>query len=382
MTGALWLLSDAPDLLDSLTGALEFLAEPLRVRSGNQTERGTGMDVLSDVLRVVRLSGAVFFKAEFSCPWALESPRPESLASVVMPGAECVVLFHILTEGECLIECGSLPTVRMATGDVIVFPHGHQHTMRSQDGTNATPIGSVFSPGSRDEPHQLVFGGGGRQSRFICGYLNCDQRFNPLVGSLPTMLLVRSRDDYAGIEAVDERGKHPTPVPRGTGTWLGTTLKFTINEARAARPGNAAMLGRLTELMFVEVLREYMQQVPADQGGWFAGLNDSQVGKALRLLHADPMRNWTVEELAREVAVSRSTFAERFTALVGEAPMRYLANWRMQLARQMLREGTHSIQEVATRVGYESEAAFNRAFKRATGSPPATWRKGAVSASL
>jgi AraC-like DNA-binding protein len=268
----------------------------------------------------------------------------------------------------------------MEAGDVIVFPHGDPHTMGSRDAVKAIPIGTILSPGSRHELPQVTFGGGGRPSRFICGYLNCDQRFNPLIGSLPTMLLIRSRDDYAGIEAIDASGRRPTAVPRGTGTWLGTTVRFTINEARAARPGNTAMLGRLTELMFVEILREYMQQLPQDQGGWLAGLNDPYVGKALRLLHANPMRNWTVEELSREAAISRSVLAERFTELVGEAPIRYLASWRMQLAKQMLREGTHSLQEVATRVGYESEAAFNRAFKRATGSPPATWRKGALKA--
>ena len=195
------------------------------------------------------------------------------------------------------------------------------------------------------------------------------------------MLLVRSRDDYAGIEAIDAGGRRPTAVPRGTGTWLGTTIKFTINEARSSRPGNTAGLGRLTELMFVEIVRETCSSFLRITAGWLAGLNDSHVGKALRLLHANPMRNWTVEELSREAAISRSTLAERFTQLVGEAPMKYLANWRMQLAKQLLREGTYSMQEVATRVGYESEAAFNRAFKRATGSPPATWRRGASSLS-
>jgi AraC-like DNA-binding protein len=338
------------------------------------------MDVLSDVLRVVRLSGAVFFTAEFSSPWAIDSPSPDLLASIVMPGAEYVVLFHVLMEGECIIECKAHPTVKMETGDVIVFPHGTPHTMRSHDTVKATPIDAVLAGCSRDELPQLSLGGGGRLARFICGYLNCDQRFNPLVGALPTILLVRSHDDYASIEAIDTKGRRPTAVPRGTGSWLGTTLKFTINEARAARPGNAAMLGRLTELMFVEILREYMQQLPQGHGGWLAGLNDAHVGKALRLLHANPMRNWTVDELAREAAISRSALAERFTELVGDAPMRYLANWRMQLAKQMLREGTHSVQEVATRVGYESEAAFNRAFKRATGSPPATWRRGTLNA--
>jgi len=332
------------------------------------------MDVLSDVLRVVRLSGAVFFTADFSAPWALESPIPEMLASAVMPEAECVVLFHILVEGECEVVCQRHPVTTMEAGDVIVFPRGDQHTMRSHEGATPTPLATIFSPGGYDEPPQLSYGGGGSTSRFVCGYLNCDQRFSPLVEALPTMLLVRSRDDYSAIDAVDASGSRPTVVPQGSGTWLGTTLKFTINEARAARPGNAAMLGRLTELMFVEILREYMHRLPANQGGWLAGLNDAHVGKALRLLHANPMRNWTVDELARESAISRSALAERFTELVGDAPIRYLANWRMQLAKQMLREGAH-VQEVASRVGYESEAAFNRAFKRATGSPPGTWRR-------
>ena len=331
------------------------------------------MDVLSDVLRVVHLSGAVFFTAEFSSPWAIESPNPKLLTSVVLPEAECVVLFHVLVDGECRIECEGHPGTTMESGDVIVFPHGQRHTMRSHVSATTTPLGVVFSQGTADELPQVRFGGGGRPSRFICGYLNCDQRFSPLVEALPTMLLVRRRDDYSGVEAIDASGIRRTVVPQGSGTWLGTTLKFTINEAKAARPGNGAMLGRLTELMFVEILREYMHSVPAAQGGWLAGLNDPHVGKALRLLHENPGRDWTVDELAREVAVSRSVLAQRFTELVGEAPMHYLANWRMQLAKQLMREGRRNIQEVATRVGYDSEAAFNRAFKRATGIPPATW---------
>jgi AraC-like DNA-binding protein len=339
------------------------------------------MDVLSDVLRVVRLSGAVFFTADFSSPWAIESPIPDRLASAVMPEAECIVLFHILVDGECEVVCHAHPVTAMQSGDVIVFPRGDQHTMRSHAAATSAPLASIFSAGKHDEPPQLSYGGGGRTSRFVCGYLNCDQRFGPLVEALPTMLLVRSRDEYSSIEAIDARGSRPSVVPPGSGTWLGTTLKFTINEARVARPGNAAMLGRLTELMFVEILREYMQRLPVNQGGWLAGVNDPIVGKALRLLHANPARNWTVEELAREGAVSRSVLAQRFTELVGESPIRYLASWRMQLAKQMMREGTR-IQDVATRVGYDSEAAFNRAFKRATGSPPATWRKGAAPAGV
>jgi AraC-like DNA-binding protein len=331
------------------------------------------MDVLSNVLNVVRLSGAVFFMAEFSAPWAIESKR-ELLASIVNPDVECVVLFHILVDGHCIVECGALPAVRMEGGDVIVFPHGDRHSMRSHDGQARTPIGSVLAPVSGDELPQVRFGGGGSTSRFICGYLCCEQRFNPLIASMPTILVVRSHDQYARIETIDERGRHASTVPHPTGTWLGTTLKFTISEAKAARPGNAAMLGRLAELMFMEMLRVYMQQLPANHGGWLAGVRDGQVGKVLRLLHADPARNWTVEELAHEAALSRSALAAKFADLVGDPPMQYLFNWRMQLAKQMLRE-SHTVQDVALRVGYESEAAFNRAFKRATGAPPVAWRK-------
>jgi len=378
MTATLDVLAAAPDCLDGLTDALESLTDPPAGRS--EALQRTDVDVLSDVLRVVRLSGAVFFTADFSSPWAIESPMPEVLASAVMPQAECVVLFHILVDGECEVACPDHPMTTMQAGDVVVFPRGDQHVMRSNPTASATPLASVFSPGKHDEPPQLSYGGGGRTSRFVCGYLNCDLRFSPLIEALPTMLLVRSRDDYSALDAIDAAGSHPTAVPQGSATWLGTTLKFTVNEARTGRPGNAAILGRLTELMFVEILREYMQRLPADHGGWLGGLNDPCVGKALRLMHADPARDWTVEELAHEVAVSRSVLAQRFTDLVGEAPMRYLANWRMQLAKQMMRDGTPNIQEVATRVGYESEAAFSRAFKRATGTPPAAWRRGALNA--
>ena len=193
--------------------------------------------------------------------------------------------------------------------------------------------------------------------------------------------VVRARDEYSSVEAIDRNGVRPARVPEGSSTWLSTTLKYTVHEARAGHPGNAAMLGRLTELMFVEILRQYMRQLPPDNTGWLAGLNDPCVGKALRLMHAEPGRNWTVDELAREAAVSRSVLAERFTILVGESPMKYLGNWRIQLAKQLLRDGA-SIQQVASKVGYDSEAAFNRAFKRATGSPPAAWRKGATAAAV
>ena len=335
------------------------------------------MDVLSDVLRVVRLSGALFFTAELSAPWALESPDPALLATV-LPNAECLALFHVLVDGECWVDTAGHPTVHLHSGDVIIYPHSHPHIMRSAPGVRSVPINKVLPTGSGDQLLQLSYGGGGNKSRFLCGYLGCDQRFAPLVGALPTMLLVRSRNGSTSVEAVRRGGKKPADVRQSGGTWLSTTLGYTIHEAASFRPGNAAMLGRLTEIMFLDIVREYMQQLPPGETGWLAGLQDPQVGKALRLMHAEPARRWTVEQIAREAGTSRSALAELFTELLGEAPMHYLARWRIHLARQLLCEPAGSIPEIATKVGYESEAAFSRAFKRLVGTPPAAWRRAAA----
>jgi AraC-like DNA-binding protein len=332
------------------------------------------MDVLSDVLRVVRLSGALFFTAELSAPWALESPD-RALLAAVLPNAECLALFHVLVEGECWVETGGHPTVHLHTGDVIIYPHSHPHIMRSAIGVRSVPINKVLPADSGDELSQLNYGGGGNKSRFLCGYLGCDQRFAPLIGALPTMILVRSRNGSTSVEAVRHGGKKPADVRQSAGAWLNTTLNYTIHEAASFRPGNAAMLGRLTEIMFLNIVREYMQHLPPGETGWLAGLQDPQVGKALRLMHADPARRWTVEQIAREVGTSRSALAELFTELLDEAPMHYLARWRIHLARQLLCEPARSIPDIAAKVGYESEAAFNRAFKRLVGTPPAAWRR-------
>ena len=219
-------------------------------------------------------------------------------------------------------------------------------------------------------------------TRLVCGFLRCEQKFSPLFDTLPTLLWVKNRGGRITVEPTGGSGKmSEAKIPVDAGAWLATTLRFMITEANSMRPGNDAMLARLTELFFVEVLRGYMQQLPGDQRGFLAGLKDPHVSKALELLHGEPERDWTVEELAREVGTSRSTIADRFTDLLGASPMRYLSSWRMQIAKQLLSTSDLSLQEVASRVGYESEYAFNRAFKKFVGEPPAKWRKGTIASS-
>ena len=211
-------------------------------------------------------------------------------------------------------------------------------------------------------------------SRFVCGYLNCDQRFAPLVEGLPTMLVVRSRDDYSAIEAVDASGIRPTVVPQGSGTWLGTTLKFTISEARTARPGNAAMLGRLTELMFVEILREYMHRLPEEHGGWLAGAERSVRRQSLAPAARESrprLDRRRSRARGRGVAVGAGAAVH---GMVGESPMRYLAGWRMQIAKQMMREGARKIQDVAAWVG-TTRSGVQPCLQAGDGSPPVAWRR-------
>jgi AraC-like DNA-binding protein len=338
------------------------------------------VDVLSDVLRAVRLCGSVFFTAEFSAPWALESPNPRLLATFLLPQAEHVSFFHILVDGECLIECGRRRPFALDAGDLVVFPHGHPHTMRSDASAAAVRLEHVLSRPAPDAVPQVTMGGDGRRARFVCGYLNCNQRFAPLFDALPEMLVVRRAADYATVEAVDAPGGEPASFSQASSSWLGTTVKYTINEATAGRPGNSAMLGRLTEIMFVEIVREYMRQLNPGERGWLAALRDPHVGQALRLLHERPIQPWTVARLARDVGMSRSALAQRFVSLLGEPPMKYLLAWRIHIAKQMLRDRTDTIDAIAERMGYDSEPAFNRAFKKATGCPPAAWRRMAARA--
>jgi len=334
------------------------------------------MDVLSEVLSVLRLSGVIHFRAEFTEPWAFITSPPEMLATRFNIRTGTVTPFHIATNGECWVTSGNLPPTNLAAGDVVMFPRADQHIMASRPGVSPAPISQILPEITKEHVAELRYGGGGKCARFVCGYLQSDQQFDPLLKALPKVICIRAREGALTLETLDHGGRRVQPIDQQREVdWWHASVRYLISEADVPGPGNRAALARLAESLFVEVLRWQFRYATADSGGWLAGLQDHQIGRVINLLHALPDRPWTVDELAKEVAMSRSALAKRFVELVGESPMQYLASWRMHLARHLLREGTLDIGEIAGRVGYDSDAAFNRAFRRLVGLPPAAWRE-------
>ena len=323
---------------------------------------GVSTDVLSDVLRSVRLTSAVYFDFELSSPWVAEAPPSREIAAIVMPGAQRVIEYHLIARGACWGNVVGEPPILLKEGDLILFPQGDPHVLSSAPGMRASPDMSVFVRPTTPLPLVYERGGSGPdRTRIVCCFLGCDERpFNPLLTALPRTI----RLSAAGNEA--------------TSGWLATLLNIAVRESGSARAGRDNILARMAELMFVEAIRRYIEILPPAQTGWFAGLRDPVVGQALAALHGEPATAWTVESLARAVSVSRSILADRFTEMVGLPPMQYLALWRMQRASRLLLEG-EPVARVAAAVGYESEAAFSRAFKKLVGEAPATWRRANLS---
>lgn len=317
------------------------------------------MDVLSDVLRAVRLTGAVFFDVEQRAPWVNETPAGAAIASNIMPEAEHVIMFHAIASGTCWAEIldGSIPPFCLNTGDILVVPMGDPHVLSSTPGMRAPPNVEVYyRPADRQLPFFIgPSGSQGEPIHFVCGYLGCDARpFNPVLQGLPRMLRIPATSGAGGI----------TPL-----------FRLAVDETATPRSGGETVLSKVAELMFVEVVRRHADTLPPDAIGWLSGLRDTHIGAALALLHGRPTKAWTVEQLAHEVGLSRSVFANRFTHFVQETPMHYLTRWRMQLATRLLERQGAGIAQVAAEVGYESEAAFNRAFKKCVGMPPGIWRR-------
>jgi AraC-like DNA-binding protein len=314
------------------------------------------MDALSETLRVVRLVGAIFINARFTAPWCYQSPRANAAAPLLEPGAERVIIFHLITQGECFVELEGQEPLRLMAGDVVIFPQGDPHRMTSEPGlgpARGAPLDKILAR----RPRYITYGGGGAATSLVCGYLACDKRLAQiLLAGLPPVVRVNVRGSSAGV-------------------WLEASVRYALSEAQSPRPGGSGVLAKLAEVLFIEVLRMYMSEQSAGSRGWLAGVNDRIVGGALNALHKRPAYAWTLEELARTSGTSRSVLAERFQHLVGSSPMQYLTQWRMLLASNLLRGSNAPLARIAEDVGYKTDTAFSRAFRREFGAPPAAWRK-------
>jgi AraC-like DNA-binding protein len=320
------------------------------------------MDVLSEVLKAVKLQGAMFYNGEFSSPWSFCSPPSHMVAPYVTAAAGHVIIYHLVTEGRASARLVDGERIILNAGDIVVFPHGDAHFI--ENGPSAKPVdmakelARIFS--QRLKLSRL--GGGGEITKFVCGFMACEPRLSQVfLGGLPPVFKVSIRDDASG-------------------RWLQNSIRFSVNEADASRAGGEAVLAKLSEVLFVETLRTYIAHLPPEQTGWLAGARDAEVGKMLALMHRNPAQPWTIASLAKEAGISRSVLAERFRHFLNETPMAYLTRWRLQLGAQMLGSTSYSVAQIASEVGYESEAAFNRAFKRQFTQPPARFRSQSRSA--
>ena len=317
------------------------------------------MDALSDVFRVAQLTGGVFLHADFFEPWCVAARlSPEHCAPVLGPASD-LIIYHYIVEGDVRIRLDGAQgeDIRLGPGDVALLPRNDLHLMGSDLSLPPVAGRDVIRPPMDGGLFSVHHGGGGGRTQMICGFLGCaGADRNPVISTLPPLLTFNVADGWAA-------------------EWIRSTLQYGASEVAAGRPGSATLLAKLSELLFLEAVRRYAETLPDGQTGWLAGLRDPHVGRALALLHRDVNRRWTVDDLSREVGLSRSSLADRFIRLIGVPPMHYLANWRMQVATQKLRTTNASLAQVAETVGYDSEAAFSRAFKKAFGTAPATWRR-------
>jgi AraC-like DNA-binding protein len=313
-----------------------------------------GLDVLSDALRVVRASGALLLRGEFTAPWVLAAPDSSVIAKLVEPDGARLVILHVVAEGRCWIDAPGCERVVLEPGEIVLFPRGTSHLL-GWEAAAPVPIAELLpAPPWVDLP-VVSHGGGGARTRIVCCYLRCDHLlFNPFLDALPPVLHLRAHDAVGA-------------------DWFRASVQYLITEASRGGPGCGALVSRLAELLFVESLRAQLSK--HGETGWLAGLADPFVARALHALHADPAQGWTVAHLARTAGLSRSALMARFQRLLRQSPMQYLTLWRMQLAAQRLRGTEETLSAIAGAVGYGSEAAFSHAFKRATGVSPATWRR-------
>jgi AraC-like DNA-binding protein len=320
---------------------------------------GRIMDALSDVLRAAHLSGGVFLHAEFTAPWCVATQVNSQLCAPFLGPTAHLVPYHYVIEGELHVAlAGSGEAQDLRRGDVVLFPRNDMHTMGSDVRLPAVFGGELIRPPESGQGlYSIRHGGGGARTRMICGFLgSASAQENPVITTLPPVIRLKTEET-------------------GSAEWIRSTFQYAADELARGHPGSETVLAKLSELLFVEAVRRYLADLPADQTGWLAGLRDPVVARVLALLHGDIAHPWSVDELGRQAGSSRSALAERFGRFIGMAPMQYLAHWRLQVAAQKLKSSSATLAQVAEAIGYESEAAFSRAFKKKFGSAPATWRR-------
>ena len=314
------------------------------------------MDVLSDALRVIRLNGALFLNAEFGEPWCVAAPSGEQLSRVLSPAHRHMAICHMVVEGRCWAQLPDGEAMAVEAGDVVTLPYGDAHILGS--GMHHAPATLRDAVALKlPELARTRYGGKGAETVVLCGWFAYERHVaSPVMAALPRLLRTNIRR-------------------RPSGAWLESSIRYAVGEATSGRVGSDVVADKLAEVLFVEALRGYVEALPDHQTGWLAGLRDPLVGRSITLLHERPAHAWTVASLARAVGASRTVLAERFVALIGVPPMQYLTQWRVTLAAHLLCGGQLSLARIAEQVGYESEAAFSRAFKRQYGKAPGTWRR-------
>jgi AraC-like DNA-binding protein len=327
-------------------------------------DRATGVadrpttGAIDDALRRLHLTGAVFLRAEYGEAWSSESLTGVATARLLRPGTDRVILFHVVAIGTCWVQVADGERHWASVGDVIVLPYGDRHRMGGVESAEPVPLASIMSSPPWPQPPVIRHGGPGRRTDLVCGFLHSDSvLFDPQLGVFPPAFVVR-------------------PTEMAAASWVRANIDYALAQTDASPLGGGGMSTRLPELLLVEILRAHLASAPARDDGWLAALKDPTLSPALAAMHADPGHKWTVTELADITAVSRSALDERFRLLLGRSPIRYLHEWRMHLARDLLRSTDLGVATVGHRVGYDAEEAFSRAFKRSVGSPPTTWRAG------
>lgn len=314
------------------------------------------MDALGEVLDAVRMTGGVFLDARFTAPWSISTNMGPEDCQAFLSDPVQMIAYHYVIRGRMRVAVDGEAPLDVGAGEAVLFARNDPHVLGSALDVRPVRAGHLMQPGAGGGLAQIVHGGGGEPTHIVCGFLASARQRNPLIATLPRALKVDM-------------------VRAGSSEWIEASLSFALKGLQEGKIGSSPVMSKLSELMFVEAVRGYAAALPQERKGWLAGMRDGVVGQALALMHGQTNHPWTAEELAREVALSRSAFSDRFAALVGMPPMRYLTAWRMQLAQERLRNGRQSIAQIAYEVGYEAEEAFTRAFKREVGTPPAAWRR-------